>query len=260
MMRALFKNAKIWTAALIILALTICTLLVGGTVAFFTDAKKSESVFTAGNVYIELTEASVKSDGSGNLIEDTSRERIKGSELTANGNAVIHNYGVVFPGQKIFKDPTVKNIGKNEAWVAAKVVIEDGGGDIHRLFKYSDGYDDIDIERLLAGGLLDEQVTVGDWNGISDVCYNSNYAMIQKSSHIDGKSEFYFIMLKPLQVGESVTVFDSMFINPLFGNAEMLEFRDLKITVQAFGVQSYGFSDCFSAMKGAFSEHFAGAR
>ena len=254
------RSSRIMTAVLAFMILALIALVVDTTVAFFTDARKSENTFTAGNVYIDLSEAAVKSDGAGNLIEDETKERIHGEELTEGGSTVIHNYGFVFPGQNIYKDPTIRNTGKNEAWIAAKVVIEDGMGDIHRLFGYNEISDDIDIERLLTGGLLDEQVHVGDWNGISDVCHNENYAMIQTSDRARGRYEFYFIMLKPFETDDEVMLFDGMFINDLFGNGEMLEFRDLRITVQAYAVQEHGFSDCLSAMKGAFAEDFEGAR
>ena len=257
MMRKIFKLSRLKIIALTLAFTTVLVMTVRTSIAFFTDAKESTSVYTAGNVYIKLSEAAVATDSSGNLIEDAGAARIEGAEISENGETVLHNYGVVFPGQSIYKDPTIENVGKGDAWVAAKVIIEDGAGDIHRLYRYSDGYDDIDIEGLLSGGLLDEQVHVGVWNGIDDVCYNDRYAMIQSSSRLNGKYEFYFIMLSPMEKGETVTVFDTLQINPLFGNAEMLEFRDLKITVQAFAVQTFGFSSCFDAMTGAFSEHFS---
>lgn len=250
------RAPRLKIVAFMLVVIVLSVTIYNGTIAFFTDTKESESVFTSGHVYIELTEAATKYDQSGNLIEDTSADRFVGNELTAGGNIVVNNYGTVFPGQTIFKDPTVKNTGIFPAWVAVKVIIDDGVGDIYRLFKYSDEYDDIDIEQLLCGGLLDEYVHVGEWNGIPDVCYNDRYAMIQTSDHINGKFEFYFIMNQPLKMGESVTVFDTMQIDPTFGNSEMLEFRDLKITIQAFAVQTYGFNNCRDAMTGAFDEHF----
>ena len=255
-MKKIFSSIKFKIIAVVLALSAITAAVAGGSIAFFTDTQESEGVFTAGNVYIELSEAAVKTDANGNLIEDTSKDRIVGAEITADGASVVNDYGVVFPGQTIHKDPTIKNTGNFKAWLAVKVIIEDGIGDIHRLYSYSDGYDDIDIEQLLTGGLLDEQVSVGEWNGIPDVCYNDRYAMIQASSHAAGKYEFYFLMESPLESGESVEVFDTFFINPYFGNEEMQEFVEFRITVQAFAVQEYGFSSCYEAMMNAFSEHF----
>ena len=241
------------------LALTIVfSAAITGTIAFFTDSKESTSVYTAGNVYIELSEAAV-TEMNGDLIEDINTDRLLGGEINDSGASVVNNYGAIFPGQTIHKDPTIKNIGNSDAWVAAKVIIEDGAGDIHRLFKYNEYYNDIDIERMLDGGLLAQQVNVGTWNGIDSVCYNDNYAMIQHSDKINGKYEFYFIMVNPLGKDESVEIFDTFFVDSMLGNEEMKEFRELKITVQAFAVQKFGFSSCLEAMNGAFSEHFVNA-
>ena len=254
------ESPKLRLTALILAITVMTSAIISGSLAFFTDSKESDTVFTSGNVYIELSEAAIMADGTGNLIADTAADRIYGSEIDSSGFGVVHDYGYVFPGQTIYKDPTIKNIGNSDAWVAAKIIIEDGAGDIHRLFSYSDDNSDIDIERLLSGGLLDEEVHVGDWNGIEDVCYNENYAMIQHSSHIDGVYEFYFIMLRPLEKDESIMIFDTLFMNEFFGNSEMQEFRELKLTVQAFAVQKFGFSSCLDAMNGAFTEHFENAR
>ncbi len=254
----IFTASKLKTIALFSILIAALSLAVSTSLALFTDVRETTGVFTAGNVYISLTEAAVKPDAEGNLVEDTSKDRVSGAEIAEGGTPTVHNYGVVFPGQRIFKDPTVKNIGSESAWVAVKVIITDGGGDIHRLYSYSDDYDDIDIERLLEGRLLAEDVHVGEWNGIPDVCYNSNYAMIQVSSHRDGKYEFYFLMEKPLNSGDSVTVFDTLYIDDMFGNSEMLEFRELQVTVQAFAVQKFGFTSCFDAMINAFPTHFVG--
>ena len=258
--KEILKSPKLKIIAFTLAITVVTSIIVRGSIAFFTDAKQSEAVFTAGNVYIELSEAAVEKGDSGHLVEATSENRIYGNDINDTGGLVINNYGVVFPGQTIHKDPTIENVGMGSAWIAAKVIIEDGVGDIHRLYCYNDFSDDIDIERMLQGGLLDEAIHVDTWNGIPDVCYNENYAMVQHSNHQNGRYEFYFFMLQPLKKGESVELFDTFFIDGFFGNEEMQEFKEFKITVQAFGVQTFGFSSCLEAMEGAFTEHFENAR
>ena len=253
-MTKLIFSSKYKAIALLLIFAAAVALATSNTIAFFTDAKESAGVFTAGNVYISLTEAAVMLDAKGNLIENVDAARIEGADVSSS-NPVENNYGRVYPGQTIHKDPTVKNTGDENAWVAVKVIIEDGAGDIYNLFGY-EGYDDINIKLLLGGGLLAESVTAGAWNGIEDVCYNENYAMIQASSHEQGRYEFIFLMQKPLEKDKEVEVFTTVKIDPTFGNVEMQEFRDLKVTVQAFAVQQYGFSSCLEAMNAAFSSYF----
>lgn len=256
-MKSLLTTVKFKTVALLIILAAAVSLATSSTLAFFTDSRESTGVFTAGNVYIELTEAAVVADARGNLVEDTTAGRIVGTEISG-ANPTVHNYGYVFPGQRIHKDPTIKNVGNDTAWVAAKVIIEDGGGDVHKLYGYSNDYDDIDIERLIGGALLDEDVHVGTWNGNDYVCYNDNYAMVQIANRADGKYEFFFFIERPLAKGETVEIFDTFYVDSDFGNTEMQEFRELKVTVQAFGVQQFGFLSCYEAMTTAFSSNFAG--
>ena len=255
-MKGAVMISKVKLIALLLIAAAAVSLATSGTIAFFTDYRESTGVFTAGSVYIELSEAAVKHDAGGNLVEDTSKDRIYGAEV-GNGHApVIQDYGVVFPGQTIHKDPTVKNVGSENAWVAVKIIIEDGNGDIYKLFGYDNGSDEIDIEHLIGGGLFEEQNRIGMWNGIPRVHYNDNYAMIQVAKRSAGRYEFYFIMQKPLLPGESVEIFNTMFIDEFFGNEQMQEFRNLTVTVQAYAVQTYGFSSCLEAMGTAFRNRF----
>lgn len=242
-----------WKTAALAFVLLLSIMLTGGTLAYFTDSREDISVFTAGNVYITLTEAEVKADAVGNLVEDPSKDRIEGAELGAE--ETIKDYGKIYPGQTIYKDPTITNTGDNGAWIAAKVVVSDGRGDIHKLMGYY-GVDFIDIEVLLHGGLLDEYIHVGAWNGIQNVCHNDNYAMVQVADRANGVYEFYFFMLKATQKGDEIVLFDTMSIVPEWDNAQMCELVDLKIKVQAFAVQTFGFESCFDAMKGAFATHF----
>lgn len=239
---------------LIVILLLVCAVAfaAGGSIAYFTDAKENTDVFTVGNIYITLTQTAVKADENGNLVADTESERIEGNDL---GTPTVTNNGKLFPGKTIAKDPTIKNVGNDDAWICAKVIIEDGSRDIHKLYGY-EGYAEIDIEGLLVGGLLDEQVHVGVWNGMQDVCYNENYAMVQVADAVSGKYEFYFFILEKTEKDDEIVVFEQIFIDEFFGNEEMKELAELKITVQAFAVQSFGFSDCYKAMRTAFGDHF----
>lgn len=259
MKQKLIEILKSFQFKVIAISLVVTMVLVtaaNATISFFVDSKEYSGVFTAGNVYIEMTEAAVVQDALGNLVEDTTRDRIVAADITEGGVPVVHDYGIIHPGQEICKDPTVKNTGDWDAWIAFKVIVTDGIGDIHKLFMYNEFYDDIDIERFLSGGLLEERVHVGEWNGNDSVCFNDNYAMVQVPNRHTGTYEFYFFMLKPVKKGESVTVFDTFFVDEYFGNTEMLEFIDFEITVQAYGVQTFGLSSCYEAMIEAFGDKF----
>ncbi len=233
----------------ILLCITIL-LLISATLAYFTDKNEFSNTLTAGNISISLTEASVKRTANGHLVEDPTADRIKGA-----ANAVDHDYGVIFPGQTIYKDPTIENIGSEDAWIAAEVVFNDGDGNLHRIYGY-DGDPGIDIELLLKGGLLDEKVHVGTWNGIPKVCHNENYAMAQVVHPAENEYAFYFFFNKKFASGDSAMLFDTLYIDEFLDGDTLNELKDLKITVRGFGVQTGGFETCFDAMTTAFSEYF----
>lgn len=235
-----------------ILLVLFVAMLVGATVAYFTDTKQATTTFTSGNVKLALSEAAVKPDGAGNLIEDTSKPRIFGEEE----NTVINNYGSIYPGMSIHKDPTILNTGDVPEWIAAKVTLEEGSGDLRKLIGYP-YHDYLDIELLLSGGLLaDDDIHVGDWNGIENVCHNDRYAMVQVPRTSEGKYEFYFFMLKPLEEEKSVVIFDKVKFADYWNNDGMQNLEGLKIHVQAFGVQTFEMESCFEAMTRAFPDHF----
>ena len=157
------------------------------------------------------------------MIPDPEKPKIEGGELNS---PTLSENGKIFPGKTIYKDPTITNVGDDDAWVCAKVIIEDGSKDIHKLFGY-EGYNEIDVEGLLSGGLLDETVTVGAWNGIEDVCYNDHYAMVQVADRANDKFEFYFFILTEMKNGDAVTVFEEIFFDPIFDHSQMLELSEL---------------------------------
>ena len=92
--------------------------------------------------------------------------------------------------------------------------------------------------------------------GIKNACYNDRYAMVQVANARDGVYEFYFFFNTALETGESILLFDTMEVDPLFTNSDMQEFANLEITVQAFAVQTIGFDGAYAAMCRAFPEHF----
>ena len=234
-----------------ILLVALVLMFVGITVAYFTDTKKSAATMTSGNVEIMLSESAVIQDASGNWVKDPNKHR----NFDKVEDVTVHNYGRIYPGMSVYKDPTVTNTGDMPEWVAVKVTLTDGAGDLHKVIGYP-GYSECDIERLLTGGLLEEKVEVEDWNGFEDVCINDRYAMIQVADKAEGKYEFYFLMLQPVAVGESVTVFEQVVFDLMWNNEHMQELAELELHVQAYGVQTFQLADCLQAMTAAFPDHF----
>ena len=85
---------KLTAVALIVCMIAI--MLVGASLAYFTDDAEAENTFTVGNGAIELTEPEW---------EESGKEEAK----------------EVYPGEALAKDPTVENIGANPCLVRVKV-------------------------------------------------------------------------------------------------------------------------------------------
>ena len=104
------KNIKKWFLIETIILLLAILLFAQATYAYFSSTNKSSATITSGNVSILLSEAAVKKDGAGNLVADPQQSRIFGSTT-----GTLHDYGIVYPGQLIHKDPTIQNTGTNAA-------------------------------------------------------------------------------------------------------------------------------------------------
>lgn len=98
------KKKTILVAAIAVML--VAALVVGGTLAYFTDTKTADNVFTVGNVAITLDETDVN---------DPDGERVTSNEYTG-----------VLPGIQYKKDPVVTNTGNTDAYVRAVVTVENG--------------------------------------------------------------------------------------------------------------------------------------
>lgn len=91
------------------IAMSLCIvaiLAVGASLAYFTDTDNATNTFTVGNVKIELVEQQKGEDG----LEDFDQDKTLVPGKSNDGNAVS-------------KIATVKNTGKNDAWVWAELRI-----------------------------------------------------------------------------------------------------------------------------------------
>lgn len=91
--------------AIVLAMVLVAVAAVGATMAYLTDTKSVNNTFTMGNVKITLDEADINNP---------------------NGDRVTANTYDIYPGAVVDKDPTVHNVGKNDAYIRAVVTIENG--------------------------------------------------------------------------------------------------------------------------------------
>lgn len=216
---------------IIVTALVVCIFVLSiasATIAYFTDTQSATNTFAVGNVDIQITEALVKvesgnANGTENIVKVDPEKRQINKDLDYSA---IRN---LYPGQTIAKDPTIENVGSENAYVAAKITISGLNGLITG----------DNVKNFLTNGAIN---TAGNY-----IAYGLD----------NGTLTIYFIANDALTATNGkVMLFDTVNIPATWGNEEMKECSDLVIKVEAFATQKAGFADAKTAIQTAFEEEF----
>ena len=141
------KKKTILVAAIAVML--VAALVVGGTLAYFTDKDNATNTFTVGNVKIDLLESSLHRENAGYVGTPGEELNPKNAELWSevlklgSGNTNKYKAGDTFytdaqieanaatytcdgvelaPGQSYHKMPYVKNTGANDAYIRIRVM------------------------------------------------------------------------------------------------------------------------------------------
>ena len=212
------KKKSILMAAIAVMLVAV--LVVGGTLAYFTDTKSATNTFTMGNVAITLDETDVNNPEA----------------RTANGNT--YN---VYPGKTVKKDHIVHNTGKNAAYIRATVNVSNWMNLVSAYYPDfketypNDGYKA--ALNLLVGELGEGWSVVGVEAGDTFTIGQFDAKFILK---YDGK----------LAANESTTaMFQNVIVPAGLDNANASSFSSVKVIAQA--IQADGF-DTWEAAFNAF--------
>lgn len=143
------KKKTILVAAIAVML--VAALVVGGTLAYFTDTDSAKNTFTVGNVKIELLESSLHRENAGysndTTVNDVSPKNVElwsDVDKLGTGNTSKYKAGDTFytddqikanaekytcdnvklnPGEYYHKMPYVVNTGKNDAYIRIRVMI-----------------------------------------------------------------------------------------------------------------------------------------
>ncbi len=137
------KKKTILVAAIAVML--VAALVVGGTLAYFTDKDNATNTFTVGNVDIELLESSLHRENAGIANGATSDSELWSDvEKLGSNNTSPYKAGDTFytdeqikanaekytcdnvklnPGESYHKMPYVVNTGKNDAYIRIRVMI-----------------------------------------------------------------------------------------------------------------------------------------
>lgn len=126
-----------------IAVMLVAALVVGGTLAYFTDTKAKDNVFTVGNVSIQLIESTYHREGNDNSgdkdIPDPTHtasgmkyvtdghKAFTDAEIKTNAEKYADYIGTkgvgMVPGRGVAKCPYVINTGKNAAYIRIRVMV-----------------------------------------------------------------------------------------------------------------------------------------
>ena len=218
-------NSKKKVFALALATCVIVLSIASSSIAYFTDTAKITNTFTSGNVTIELSEAKVKVGANGHLVQDGT-ERITGTASGVENNTFA--VSALFPGQQIYKDPTIKNTGKNSAYLGAVITVTTNTG-------FGTLYADKDNIKTLFTNLAPSGANVT----VKSV--TNGYAI-------------YVVYADPYAKDSEVVIFDGVQIPTTWKNEDMTNVEGFKIVVEAYAVQVDGFADADTALKAAFTE------
>lgn len=220
-----FKSITNSKKKIFALALSVCVVVLsiaGSSIAYFTDTAKITNTFTSGNVDIKLSEAKVTTDGSGNFVKDGT------TRIEADGSEGSQAYGSVFPKQTIYKDPTITNIGSEDAYVGAVVTITG-----------------TDIDALLSSEALVKNFVTGLPTSGATVKVNIDSENNTITIHV--------VFTSALESTDEAVVFTGLKMDDAWTNADMTKLNGLKIVVDAYAVQTSGMtSGALAALKDAF--------
>lgn len=231
---------------ILLVALVACALLataVGATIAYFTDQIHSKNVFTAGEVKIRLTELD-KNGVAQNITNET-------AEI---------DYGHIYPGRVVEKNSTITVEGTESAYLAAKIVIEDGSRDINSVISLpGSGTSGTTVDQLFAGGAFGSGLVLNEnWLNMGLHVYESaEYAVFYDATVTDGYV-IYILMKNVKSVGSSTQFLDDITFPGGWSTAELAQCAELTIGISVFATQSAGFYSCYEAMHASFPTQFAG--
>lgn len=196
-------------ALVVIAVMMVASLATALTLAYFTDTKTAENVFTVGNVKIGLTEPSWPN-------KDTA-----GANLPVKAN----------PGVPVLKDPTVANTGGNNAYVRVKVTVDNAADFLAIAAKYEADSNPVtslaDLTKIFAGH--DEN----KWE---------RAAIIQPTTGNDTLTYVYNYKGTLAPGANTGALFTSVTLPSYFDNQDMDKLKDgFKITVVAEAIQADSF-------------------
>lgn len=261
------KKKSILMAAIAVMLVAV--LVVGGTLAYFTDAKSADNVFTVGNVKIDLIESTYHREGNDNSgdkdIPDPTHtasgmkyvtdghKAFTDDEIKANAKTYADYIGTkgvgMVPGRNVAKCPYVINTGANAAYIRIRVMVPSRANN--------------DYVAVKDGGVITNQwCSTSMISGEFKAATGDRTPAIDIGGYTDENGVVYdvytFVRNEPLAVGAMTewNVWNFIGIDKTANTADIQKAIDagaiakdgtLHVLVQADAIQADGFADAAAA-------------
>ena len=251
---------KLTAVALVVCMLAI--MLVGASLAYFTDTDEATNTFTAGSVKIDLIEQ--ERNGQGGLQDFTQGKVLMPIVGSAQGEK--DNQGQPVAKNYVDKMVTIKNTGKSDAYIRAYFAIPSALDDGYETFNAG-----ANILHFNFGNVFNEDGTLvstegnqcswthgNKWNyfetTIDGVAYNVYFADYNQKLAADATTEQF---ISGVYLDSHVDMKDGKYIDTRFPNADLSILNStVKCPIKAVAVQADGFDSVAAAVDAAFGAQF----
>lgn len=248
------------------LALAACMaaiLVVGGTLAYFTDTDSATNTFTVGNVKIDLIEQQVNKDGT--ALEDFKQDQVL-MPIVGSAQGEKDKFGQPVAKNYIDKIVTVKNTGASDAYVRAYFAIPSALDDGYETFNaganilhFNFGNKIVDGTVVSTEGVEWKWMHGNKWNyfetTIDGVAYNVYYADYYQKLPAGATTE-QFISGVYLDLNVDMDA-NGNYIDKRFPEADLSILNGtVSCPVKAVACQADGFDTVDAAVTAAFGENY----
>ena len=211
--------------ALVLCVAMLAIAVVGGTLAYFTDADAKTNTFTMGKVDIALDEPNYTPGEDGKL--------------------------KVFPGQTYPKDPTITVASDSEDCYLVATVTISQRANLYKLYE-----NDTDVTKdwglslagnggLVSGGVAAYAAVPARENNTSGTLLGGKVFLTYKDDVAADTITYTFYFKDIHEAGDVEVLFTEVAIPTIIDNGDLE--GDLTVTVNAYAIQAVGFDDVYEA-------------